>query len=776
MKLVLALVALVFAVLSSSPSFAANRVALVIGNDTYLHLRAGNQLERAGTDAAAVGDALESIGFKVLRGHNLAQLQMLQMIRQLREAVRPGDIALVFYAGHGVAIQGTNYLLPTDIRPSTESRIAESAIPETQIEQDLLGAGARTGILILDACRNNPFPPTARSIGRSRGLASSRETPGIFKMFSAGTGQLAIETLGTGDDDPNSLFTRVLLGELVKPEQSLIDLTYAVKGRVLDLSGGRQSPAYYDGGFANDVYLAGRADPVVAAAPPPPAQPVPPAPPVQVAPPVPPAPAAPAAPATAPEPPQLACTGASEHFAVAQRLGTRAALEAHLGFYGQCPYAPFAQSLLDGMGAAASPQALLAAPPEVEGAARVARARKAVSDCDRLAASDADRRRGIRGVAFSAIDTARAIPACEAAVAARPDDARLQYQFGRALEASGTRPDDVAAAYRRSADLGFALAQLSLGSLHAAGKGVPRDYAEAVTLFRKAAEHELPAAENALAGMYERGLGVPPDVTAALIWYERAAANGHLAAHGNAARILTGNVFGKTTHYARAADHWRTAAAAGDTDAALKLAVAIRDGQVAPRSGEEMMESFDAAARTGRADALLALAEIHLDRRHFRDALDLAYRAYDVASAADIASENGWPPLQFLSASLIVKVVRQARTLPRSHREYETFRRDFAGAGFRRFTVPATCAGSKIAFSVYAWDWSRDTDMVTPQLEWLEKARGCSVPGGIAASFRSAFELARDRNVGYGDLIATTLRDARKMPAGDTVDMARDTP
>ena len=177
-----------------------------------------------------------------------------------------------------------------------------------------------------------------------------------------------------------------------------------------------------------------------------------------------------------------------------------------------------------------------------------------------------------------------------------------------------------------------------------------------------------------------------------------------------------------------------------------------------------------------RGDTDDALAEMHLDRRHFRDALDLAYRAYDIASEADIATENGWPPLQFLSASLIVKVVRQARTLPRSHREYETFRKDFAGAGFRRFTVPATCAGTRIAFSVYAWDWSRDTDMVTPQLEWLEKARSCSVPDGIATSFRKAFELARERNLGYGELIADTLREARKAPAGDTVDMARDTP
>ena len=748
MRLALAIVAFAFTALFSSPSFAEKRLALVIGNDTYQRLPPVSQLERAGQDAQSVGNVLESIGFTVLRGKNLPRRQMLAMIRQLRDQIKPGDVALFFFAGHGVAIDGTNYLLPTDIRPSTEARIAQAAIPETRIERDLLEAGARTGIMILDACRNNPFPvATRRSTGKTRGLATSRATPGIFKMFSAGTGEAAIEQLGVRDYDPNSLFTRVLLDELPKPNQSLIDVTYAVKRRVLALSEDRQNPAYYDGGFANDVFLAGR-------------------PPKEKSAPEPPQP-----PAEASPPP---CTGSSAHFAVAQKLNTRAALEAHLGFYGHCPYAPFARGLLDGMeDQNSAPEVVLAVPPKVEGASELGRIRAAVQSCDRLAASGGDRMRprGVSGVEIDDIDSGAAIAACGTAVAGRPGDPRMQFQLGRALEASGAPATSVAEAYGKAADLGSHLAQARLGGLHLTGKaGVPRDFDKALSLLREAADHNVAVAQTDLGSMYEKGLGVPGNFAEALFWYERAASAGHIAAHGDAARILTGSGYGKITHFARAADHWREAAAAGDSDAAFKLAIAIRDSQVEARSAAEMMESFDAAARTGRADALIAIAEVHLQHRDYRDALNLAYRAYDISSKAGLGSENGWLPLQFLSASLVVKIVRQARTLPRSQREFNMFRQDYDTAGLRELTVPATCGGTDAPLTVYAWNWSRDTDMVTPQLEWLKEKRGCEVPVGIAASFKNAFDTARRRDVGYSDLILTTLRDARNAADGAASD------
>ncbi|MBO0902601.1 DUF2610 domain-containing protein [Jiella sonneratiae] len=738
MKYVLAILALLLAAATFSPAAAEERIALVIGNDRYEHLRVDSQLERAGRDAAAIGNALETIGFRVLRGSNLDRRDMLAMIRRFRATVKPGDVALFFFAGHGVAIDGTNYLLPTDIRPTGKEEIAAAAVPETRIESDLLDAGAKTGVLVLDACRNNPFGAGKdRSLGRSRGLDASHAVPGIFKLFSAGTGQAAIESLGEADADPNSLFTRILAAEIKKPGQSLIDLTYAVKRQVLALSGNRQNPAYYDGGFAADVYLAGRGEP---------------------------------------EAPQaLSCSGAGTHFAVAQKLGTRAALEAHLGFYGHCPYAPFAKALLDSMEKEGTPQAVLADPPSVEGAAELAKTEALVRGCGLAAASprDAGRPEDMPGVALASIDAAKAIPACEAAVAARPEDPRLAYQLGRALSASPERRREAAAAFGKAADRGFPLAQTSLGRLYAGGIGVPRDVGRAVDLYRKAAVRDDAVAQFELGQMYEKGLGLPRNLPGALTWYERAAENGSRAAHGAAARILTDNAsgFGRTGDYARAADHWREAARGGDAEAAFKLAIALRDGQIEANSEHEMMDSFDAAARTGRADALIALARIHLQRRHNRDALDLAYRAYDIASKAPIDSENGWLPLQFISASLVVKIVRQARLLPRSQREFDGFRNDFSDFGFRRFTVPATCDGETRPFSIYAWDWSRDHDMVGPQLEWLAKARGCKVPAGIAEDFGKAFADARKRNVGYADLILSTLHDVKKETTGAAADM-----
>src|SRR5262245_34757244 len=97
-----------------TPAFAQDRVALVIGNDRYSNLPADRQLNKAVNDARAVGGALEKLGFKVIRGENLNRTQLVDHLFSFTQAIKPGDTALVFYAGHGVSFSGGNYLLPTD--------------------------------------------------------------------------------------------------------------------------------------------------------------------------------------------------------------------------------------------------------------------------------------------------------------------------------------------------------------------------------------------------------------------------------------------------------------------------------------------------------------------------------------------------------------------------------------------------------------------------------------------------------------------------------------
>src|SRR5579871_899345 len=92
------------------PSYAEKRVALVIGNDRYANLPADEQLRKAVNDARAVGDALSGLGFQVIRGENLGRQALLAKFDELTQRLEPGDTAFFFFAGHGVAVAGGNYI------------------------------------------------------------------------------------------------------------------------------------------------------------------------------------------------------------------------------------------------------------------------------------------------------------------------------------------------------------------------------------------------------------------------------------------------------------------------------------------------------------------------------------------------------------------------------------------------------------------------------------------------------------------------------------------
>ncbi|MEM7318145.1 MAG: caspase family protein, partial [Pseudomonadota bacterium] len=155
--------------------------------------------------------------------------------------------------GHGVEIDGENYLLPTDIvAPSSgESDFVKAeSIALSDLLDRVRATGAKTSIAIIDACRNNPFEiTTGRSIGRTRGLGRITAPQGTFVIFSAGAGQLALDELREDDSAKNSVFTRALLPRLAEPGLELRALMADLRVEVRDLAGTvqhTQIPAYYD--------------------------------------------------------------------------------------------------------------------------------------------------------------------------------------------------------------------------------------------------------------------------------------------------------------------------------------------------------------------------------------------------------------------------------------------------------------------------------------------------------------------------------------------------
>lgn len=229
---------------SAKPVFA-NRKALIIGNDLYTDVP---KLQNAAADAEAMSKALEGAGFKVSKHLNLNEKAFKQALRDFRLNIQGGDEVLFFFAGHGVQLGSANYLLPTDIKGDHEEQVKDEAIQLQKVLDDLQEKKTKFALAVIDACRDNPFKGQGRAIG-GRGLAPTSAATGQMIMFSAGSGQQALDKLGTNDKNKNGLFTRVFLKEMLKPGVSVDRVLRNVRNEVVTLAKGvghEQTPALYD--------------------------------------------------------------------------------------------------------------------------------------------------------------------------------------------------------------------------------------------------------------------------------------------------------------------------------------------------------------------------------------------------------------------------------------------------------------------------------------------------------------------------------------------------
>ena len=248
------LLSLCTALLALHPAaFAAKRVAFVVGIDAYDNLPAGEQLQKAVNDARALGSAMKDLGYQVIEAKNADRRGFNESWQQFLSAIEPGDEVAFFFAGHGIEIAGQNYLLPRDV-PKPESGeaalVKNESLSVTQLLADLEEEEPRVSLVILDACRDNPFAAEGtRSVGGTRGLARVEAPEGSFVMYSAGTGQAALDRLSDNDENSNSVFTRSLVPLIKTPGLPLQEVALRVREQVVALAnsvGHKQTPAYYD--------------------------------------------------------------------------------------------------------------------------------------------------------------------------------------------------------------------------------------------------------------------------------------------------------------------------------------------------------------------------------------------------------------------------------------------------------------------------------------------------------------------------------------------------
>lgn len=246
----------------ATPALAEKRVALVIGNNDYRNVP---KLQKAVNDARAMGDALKKLGFEVMVAENQTRQGFAESLLAFDNTVEQGDTAFFFFAGHGFEIAGQNYLLPTDIPAAIagqEELVRDSSILADRVVERLQNRGARTAILVFDACRNNPFERKGtRALAGRGGLAAMASLPeGAFSIFSAGPQQTALDRLSNADTDPNSVFTRVFIKELAQPGANLVQIAQRTRRTVSEMAESvnhRQIPAYFDQ-MVDDVFLNGR--------------------------------------------------------------------------------------------------------------------------------------------------------------------------------------------------------------------------------------------------------------------------------------------------------------------------------------------------------------------------------------------------------------------------------------------------------------------------------------------------------------------------------------
>ncbi len=276
----------------AAPAKPPARTALVIGNAKYE--AAVGPLRNTGNDAKAVAKTLRDLGFAVIEKHDVTRDQLLRAVVEFRTTLTGAEVGLFYYAGHGISVAGSNYLLPIKSGYTSEGAddVTLRLLAETKlfnVEQavaDMKSSGALCNLVILDACRTTAVARTGRTRDATSpgGLSEMKPPAGSLIAFATDAGQTALDGDGT-----NGLYTEELLKNLRTPGLTVEQVFKRTRAGVLERSNGGQIPAEYSRLVGDDVYLAGQAPasaPMVASLPAP-AAPVesPPSPPRSVTPP-----------------------------------------------------------------------------------------------------------------------------------------------------------------------------------------------------------------------------------------------------------------------------------------------------------------------------------------------------------------------------------------------------------------------------------------------------------------------------------------------------------
>src|SRR3982075_2659844 len=268
MRLLILTLSVLGMLVSANAAKADRRVAFVVGNGAYKNV---TPLPNPPIDAKAMAGVLRNVGFEVVEGTNLTRDKMTEKLLDFGKKAQGADVAVFFYAGHGIAISGTNYLLPVDADIKSEMDVKLGAAINIDLTLDQTMSDAKVKLVFLDACRDNPFAAkiksnsATRSVSVGSGLAEMKSGEGTLIAFATGPGQTALD----GQEGTNSPFTRALMANIAKPGVEIQQAMTQVRAQVNEETNKGQLPWGHTN-LIGSVYLNGApasAGPATAAAP-----------------------------------------------------------------------------------------------------------------------------------------------------------------------------------------------------------------------------------------------------------------------------------------------------------------------------------------------------------------------------------------------------------------------------------------------------------------------------------------------------------------------------
>jgi uncharacterized caspase-like protein len=225
---------------SANAANADRRVAFVVGNGAYKNVQA---LPNPPIDAKSMAGVLRNAGFEVVEGTNLPRDKMTERLLEFGQKAQGADVALFFYAGHGIAIDGINYLLPVDADIKSEMDVKLGSAINIDVTLDQTMSDAKVKLVFLDACRDNPFTAkikatATRSVNVQTGLAEMKSGEGTLIAFATGPGQTALD----GQEGTHSPFTRALVANITAPGVEIQQAMTKVRAQVSEETNKSQLP------------------------------------------------------------------------------------------------------------------------------------------------------------------------------------------------------------------------------------------------------------------------------------------------------------------------------------------------------------------------------------------------------------------------------------------------------------------------------------------------------------------------------------------------------